>query len=118
MKLHFLLLGAGFVASATAQSPLETRPTATIDAGTLQGANFSPAPNEVMFLGIPYATPPAGNCAGSLRNLWRNGTARAKPIPTERPARKPWSRTGTGMRKRCRRSNRITAFTWMKTACT
>src|ERR1700727_661138 len=60
MKLHFLLLGAGFVASATAQSPLETRPTATIDAGTLQGANFSPAPNEVMFLGIPYATPPAG----------------------------------------------------------
>ena len=38
----------------------DTWRSATIDSGTLQGADFGPAPNEVMFLGIPYAAPPTG----------------------------------------------------------
>ena len=59
MRLHFLLLVACCVAFA-AQSPRDTPPSATIDSGTLQGAKFGPAPNEVMFLGIPYAAPPTG----------------------------------------------------------
>jgi para-nitrobenzyl esterase len=59
MKLHLLLLVACSVALA-AQSPGDARPSAIIDSGTLQGANFGEAPNEVMFLGIPYAAPPTG----------------------------------------------------------
>lgn len=59
MKLHCLLLVACCVALA-AQSPRDTPPSATIDSGTLQGAKFGPAPNEIMFLGIPYAAPPTG----------------------------------------------------------
>src|SRR5581483_7043281 len=60
MKPHLLLLVACCVAFAAAQSPADTRLSATIDSGTLQGAYFGPAPNEVMFLGIPYALPPIG----------------------------------------------------------
>jgi para-nitrobenzyl esterase len=59
MKLHLLLV-ACYVALAAARSPGDTRPSANIDSGTLQGANFGAAPNEVMFLGIPYAAPPTG----------------------------------------------------------
>jgi para-nitrobenzyl esterase len=33
-------------------------PLATIDSGPLEGAYFGASPNEVMFLGIPYAAPP------------------------------------------------------------
>jgi para-nitrobenzyl esterase len=33
----------------------------TIDSGTLEGAHFGSVPDEIMFLGIPYAAPPAGN---------------------------------------------------------
>ncbi len=32
----------------------------TIDSGTLEGAHFGTAPDEVMFLGIPFAAPPIG----------------------------------------------------------
>ena len=60
MKFHLLLLVACCVTWAAAQSPGDTPPSATIDSGTLQGANFAAAPNEVMFLGIPYAAPPTG----------------------------------------------------------
>ena len=42
-----------------------------------------------MFLGIPYAAPPTGNCAGSLRSLWRGEGAR-RADPMEPHARKPW----------------------------
>jgi para-nitrobenzyl esterase len=35
-------------------------PVVTIDSGTLAGAQFG-APNEVMFLGIPFAAPPTGD---------------------------------------------------------
>jgi len=60
MILHLLLLVACCVAFAAAQSPRDTPPSATIDSGTLNGATFGAARNEVMFLGIPYAAPPAG----------------------------------------------------------
>lgn len=33
----------------------------TIDSGTIEGAHFGSSPDEIMFLGIPYATPPTGN---------------------------------------------------------
>src|SRR5579862_4896315 len=61
MKRHLILLIACRVALAAAQPLGDTRPSATIDSGTLQGANFGAAPNEVMFLGIPYAAPPTGD---------------------------------------------------------
>jgi para-nitrobenzyl esterase len=32
-----------------------------IDSGALEGAHFGPVPDEVMFLGIPYAAPPTGD---------------------------------------------------------
>lgn len=35
-------------------------PTAPLEAGALEGIHFSSAPNEVAFLGVPYATPPVG----------------------------------------------------------
>lgn len=96
----------------------DTWRSAIIDSGTLQGADFGPSPNEVMFLGIPYAAPPTGELRWKPPQPWRNGRAHAKPIPMERHARKPWIRTGTGMSKRCRRSSHITAFTRMKTVST
>jgi para-nitrobenzyl esterase len=61
MKRHLPLLVACSVASAAAQSSGVTRPSATIDSGALQGANFGATPNEAMFLGIPYAAPPTGD---------------------------------------------------------
>ena len=45
---------------AAAQTQTNSRPLVTIDSGTLEGAHFGAAANEVMFLGIPYATPPTG----------------------------------------------------------
>ncbi|MFI5097203.1 MAG: carboxylesterase/lipase family protein [Candidatus Acidiferrales bacterium] len=45
---------------APAQSQIDSRPVVTIDSGTLEGAHFGGAPDEVMFLGIPYAAPPTG----------------------------------------------------------
>jgi para-nitrobenzyl esterase len=60
IKLHLLLLVACYVASAPAPSRGNARPLANIDSGTLQGANFGAPPDEVMFLGIPYAAPPTG----------------------------------------------------------
>jgi len=33
----------------------------TIDSGTIEGASFGSAPDEIMFLGIPYAAPPTGD---------------------------------------------------------
>src|SRR5690348_10312905 len=35
-------------------------PTATLTDGILEGTHFSPAENEVAFLGVPYAAPPVG----------------------------------------------------------
>lgn len=48
-------------ANFAAQSQIQSRPLVTIDSGTLEGAHFGAAPNEVMFLGIPYAAPPVGD---------------------------------------------------------
>jgi para-nitrobenzyl esterase len=39
---------------------IDTPPLVTIDSGTLEGAHFGPAADEVMFLGIPFAAPPTG----------------------------------------------------------
>lgn len=60
MRLHLLLIFACCIASAAAQPPGDTQPIVTIDSGTLQGAKFGGAPDEAMFLGIPYAAPPTG----------------------------------------------------------
>jgi hypothetical protein len=52
----------------------------------LQGANFGEAPNEGMFLGIPYAAAPTGVGAGSLRSRSRNGRACEKQMLVALPA--------------------------------
>jgi para-nitrobenzyl esterase len=36
-------------------------PTVRIETGMLRGGNFGSAPNEIAFLGIPYAAPPVAN---------------------------------------------------------
>src|SRR5262245_19218212 len=41
-------------------SQTDATPRVTIETGTLEGARFGTAPNEVMFLGIPFAAPPTG----------------------------------------------------------
>ena len=43
-----------------AQAQADSRPLVTIDSGTLEGAHFGSASDELMFLGIPYAAPPIG----------------------------------------------------------
>ncbi len=48
------------VSFALAQSRIDSKLLVTIDSGTLEGAHFGAARNEVMFLGIPYAAPPTG----------------------------------------------------------
>jgi len=48
------------VSFTPAQTQTDSRPLVTIDSGALEGAHFGTAPNEVMFLGIPYASPPTG----------------------------------------------------------
>jgi para-nitrobenzyl esterase len=51
-----------FTVASLAQThpPIDTPPLVTIDCGTLEGAHFGAAPDEVMFLGIPFAAPPTG----------------------------------------------------------
>jgi Carboxylesterase family len=46
---------------AAPPSQTDAPPRVIIDAGVLEGARFGAAPNEVMFLGIPFAAPPAGD---------------------------------------------------------
>jgi len=60
MRLQLQLIVACCIAWGAAQSQIDRGPTASIDSGTVQGAKFGAAPNEVMFLGIPYAAPPTG----------------------------------------------------------
>jgi hypothetical protein len=40
-------------------------PHVPIDSGMLEGAHFGAAPDEVMFLGIPFAAPPTGEFAAA-----------------------------------------------------
>ena len=47
-------------AQSQSQSPTDSRLFATVDSGMLEGAHFETAPDEVMFLGIPFAAPPTG----------------------------------------------------------
>ena len=80
MKLHFLLLVAGFVASARPNRPwkhdrLQRSTPAPCKARTLARRQM-----KSCFLAFPRLRRRRGNCVGSLRNLWRNGMARAKPI--------------------------------------
>src|SRR5262245_5862418 len=59
--IHWLfLLGFCLVCFTAPLSQTDATPRVIIDAGTLEGARFGGAPNEVMFLGIPYAAPPTG----------------------------------------------------------
>jgi para-nitrobenzyl esterase len=53
----FVFGPAGFTQS---HARIDTPPVVTIDSGTLEGAHFGPAADEVMFLGIPFAAPPTG----------------------------------------------------------
>src|SRR5262245_28924870 len=57
--IHWLfLLGFCLVCITAPLSQTDATPRVVIDAGALEGARFGAAPNEVMFLGIPYAAPP------------------------------------------------------------
>jgi len=49
-----------YASCAPAQSKIDSSLLVTIDSGTLEGAHFGAAANEIMFLGIPYAAPPTG----------------------------------------------------------
>ena len=40
---------------------MNSTPQVTLDSGSVSGAHFGPSPQEVMFLGIPYAAPPTGD---------------------------------------------------------
>ena len=51
------LLGVG----SSAGTPVDSVPVAAIDSGSISGAHFGSSPQEVMFLGIPYAAPPTGD---------------------------------------------------------
>ena len=55
------LLGFCPICFAAPRSPADTTPRVTIDTGVLEGARFGTAPNEVMFLGIPFAAPPTND---------------------------------------------------------
>jgi len=60
MRIWFPLLVLCCVTFAPAQAQIDPRLRLTIDSGTLEGAHFGAAPDEVMFLGIPFAAPPTG----------------------------------------------------------
>jgi len=54
--LAFVLTNPGRSAVALNSPP----PTVTLEAGVLEGIHFGSAPNEVAFLGVPYAAAPVG----------------------------------------------------------
>ena len=64
MKLLFrfwpLLVVFYCVSFAAAQSQTDSSLIVTIDSGRLEGAHFGVGPDELMFLGIPFAAPPTG----------------------------------------------------------
>src|ERR1700675_1371593 len=57
--LAFSALSILSCASASAQ--VDSVPLITIDSGNIAGSHFGPSAQEVMFLGIPYASPPTGS---------------------------------------------------------
>jgi para-nitrobenzyl esterase len=61
LTLWLLAVVLSCASLAPAQSQTDSRPFITIDSGTLEGAHFGTASNEVMFLGIPYSAPPTGD---------------------------------------------------------
>ena len=60
MRSCVLLILLFDVSCVPARSQTDSRPLVQIDSGTLAGAHFGTAPDEVMFLGIPYAAAPTG----------------------------------------------------------
>ena len=54
------LLGFCLICFTAPLSQTDKTPHVIIDSGALEGARFGAAPNEVMFLGIPFAAPPTG----------------------------------------------------------
>jgi para-nitrobenzyl esterase len=56
------LLVAGISCRGRTPGPPDAAPpTVMLATGTLEGIGFGSAPNEVAFLGVPYAAPPVGN---------------------------------------------------------
>jgi para-nitrobenzyl esterase len=47
-------------AAGFADLPGTSAPTVEISSGALQGTHFGDSPNDVAFLGVPYAAPPVG----------------------------------------------------------
>jgi para-nitrobenzyl esterase len=45
---------------ASVQATSDSSPQARIDSGTLEGAHFGASPDQIMFLGIPFAAAPTG----------------------------------------------------------
>jgi para-nitrobenzyl esterase len=55
--------GVGIFALATlgfVSLPGSKPPTVRISSGALEGTYFDDSPNDIAFLGVPYATPPVG----------------------------------------------------------
>ena len=59
MSVTCLMFALLFTLSVPAP-PSAPPPTVRLKAGVVEGVRFGPAPNEVAFLGIPYAAPPVG----------------------------------------------------------
>jgi carboxylesterase type B len=55
--VELLLLNSAQFRSATSS---ETSPVVKLETSTLEGADFGPKPNELAFLGVPFASPPTG----------------------------------------------------------
>jgi para-nitrobenzyl esterase len=61
MRSQSLFAVSAFALAALSFVALPSRPpTATISSGTLEGTHFGDSPNDVAFLGVPYAAPPIG----------------------------------------------------------
>jgi para-nitrobenzyl esterase len=58
--LWLFVLGFCLICFTAPLSQTNNAPRVIIDAGALEGAHFGAAPNEVMFLGIPFAAAPTG----------------------------------------------------------
>jgi para-nitrobenzyl esterase len=64
MRRHFHRLIVFFLICIIARAlalPVASPPSVTLESGALEGTQFGSAPNEVAFLGVPYAAPPIGD---------------------------------------------------------
>jgi para-nitrobenzyl esterase len=64
MPRHFHRLIVFFLICIIARAlalPVASPPSVTLESGALEGTHFGSPPNEVAFLGVPYAAPPIGD---------------------------------------------------------